>query len=277
MREGTRDEQPMTITPIGRSPVSASFSVSVICLLVSACTFSSSMARDEVLADSSHGRVFLQKVEDGWFRTAHPLSLSPAVLRAVFQGARVTPTSDKAVGEPVFSDEDVEFLSPLVRRALSQADKSQVVGFDVIHGGPAGNETTGGIIYVQGRLVHLTFTHYRAQPVSSAQGGLSRRLVSNPTGLDRRQLGFIPETAERSSRNEQPDVANVPSLASLVIDYDELSGGLPPQPLPVDEPVAVPEPIRENNTELESLREEVRILQRRLSELDRDVQRTQKP
>ncbi len=304
-----------------RFRLSTALLASVMSLLASACslihsgTVLQTKAVDEVLVDGPRGTVLLQKAEDGWFGTAHPLSLSPIALASVFRGVHVKMTmTGKAEEGPVFSDEDIEFLSPLISTALSKATKRQVVGFRVSHVTDAGNEKTGGILYVQGRLLHLTFTHYRAQQERLGQTGTSPRLVPNPVGLNTRQLTFIPETAQRSSRNEQPDVVNTPALASVVIDYEELLTASVLQPTvprphparmdqvpvinrrdqsiqPTGETAAsrdtgVPltgetgtnrEVVREHATDLDALKEEVRSLQRQLSELNSQIQGTKKP
>jgi hypothetical protein len=285
------------------------------CSLIHSGTLLQTKAVDEVLVDGPRGAVFLQKAEDGWFRTAHPLSLNLVVLSSVFQGVHVqTSPTDKAPQERVFSEEDIEFLAPLIRAALTKAAKSQVVGFRVIHGTDAGDEITGGILYVQGRLLHLTLTHYRAQQEGVGQDSASRRLVPNPTGLRTHQVGFIPEAARRSSRNEQPDVTAVTSLASLVLDYETLTVGAVPPPTPIesrpsrpdvmpvsqppvqsihpttgaahiygsqmaplDENRGVQAPVTEKETELETLKEQLRTLQRRLSELDSEMHGSKKP
>jgi hypothetical protein len=284
-------------------------------MFASACAFPRSTGDEAILAESPRGAVFLQRAEDGWFRTVHPLTLNPGVLTAVLRGARVqaAPT-DAATGSRVFSDDDTEFLVPMMQTALSKATRSQVVGFRVVHDTQAGQETTGGILYVQGRLLHLTLTHYRAQGKQSSLDGMPDRIVPNPTGLDTRQLSFVPESARRSSRHEQPDVTAATPLASLVLDYESLITDVdhqsvpgPTRPLRSDkgsviqqilEPIfprsgaavshdahavsgdagrAVQAPVGEKEKELESLKEEVRRLQHRLSEMENDMQRTKKP
>jgi hypothetical protein len=218
--------------------------------------------------------------------------------------------ADKATAVRVFSDEDTEFLSPLMSAALSKATKSQLIGFRVIHGTDAGSETTGGVLYVQGRLLHLTFTHYRAQAGRADLGGKPGPPLPNPMGLDQRQIGFIPETARRSSLNEQPDVMNTLPLAALVIDYQLLSTGSEPQSTPVqphplhpdhtlvtpqraqptipassavisqeaqsEEIRSVKELVMKNATVIDALKEDVRTLQRRLIEIDAEMQKTKR-
>ncbi len=263
--------------------------LAVMCLVISACSLTKTKVVDDVLVASPRGTVFLQSAEDGWFRTAHPLSLSPAFLASVFQGVQVkTAPTERAEGDPVFSNEETKFLSAQMSTALSKAAARQVVGFQVHHERDAGDGTTGGILYVQGRLLHLTFTHYRAQEEQLTQDGASGRIVQNPTGLDTRQLSFIPASARRSSRNEQPDITKTLPLASLVIDYEALPTWSAPSTghasaaqelhgAPARDIGAAQAVGREKETELEVLQEEVRILQRRLSELDLQLQNSKKP
>ena len=105
----------------------------------------------------------LQSVEDSWFKTAHPLFVSPVLLTHMLRGVQVQVLpDDKTTAVRVFSDEDTEFLSPLISTALSKAAKDQLVGFRVSRGTDAESDTTGGVLYVQGRLLHLALTHYRA-------------------------------------------------------------------------------------------------------------------
>jgi hypothetical protein len=267
-------------------------------LVASACAFMQPKVIDEVLVESPRGAVFLQKAEDRWFGTAHPISLSPSIVATVLRGARVQALStDRETGTQVFSEEDTEFLTPLMSTALSKAVKSQVVGFRVSHDSERGKETTSGILYVQGRLLHLTLNHYRAKHEQSGLDDTSGRLIPNPTGLDQRQIAFTPEAARRTSRHEQLDIINSPPLASFVIDYEALSAHLRHQDqAPVIQPQghatlphgvsddlpavhtkeidAVQTPVKGKATDIEALKEEVRMLQRRLTELDAELQRT---
>ena len=284
-------------------------------LAMGACALTNAKVVDHVLVDTPHGTVFLQNAEDGWFKTAHPFDLSSEVLATVFQGVQVQPSAtDTGPGNRVFSDEDSEFLSPLIRAALSKATRRQVVGFRVVHDLAGGLETTGGFLYIQGRLLHLTLTYYRARQDGSGPDVVAPRLHPNPTGLDQQQITFTPESARRSHRHEQPDVIDLPPLASLVLDYEALIEGvaLPPgrvrsRPLRSDkasviQQIAVPmfpvskapvshdrpapsndaswtiqPPVAENGSDLETLKEEVRRLQRRLSDLEGNTKRTKQP
>jgi hypothetical protein len=80
----------------------------------------------------------------------------------------------------------------------------------------------------------------------------------------------------------------MPPLASFVIDYEALPSWSTPstgqaavtQELPVVPAEAIGDAhgtVKENEAELEALKEEVRTLKRRLSELDLQLQNSQKP
>lgn len=289
--------------------------VCVMGVAMGACALTNAKVVDHVLVETPRGAVFLEKAEDGWFRTAHPFDLSSEVLATVFRGVYVQqPLTDPVLGDRVFSDDDTEFLSSVMSTALSKATNHQVVGFRVVHDRDGRHETTGGILYIQGRLLHLTLTYFRARPDRAEPDGRSQKLNPNPMGLDQKQITFSPEAARRSSRHEQPDVTATRPLASLVLDYEALiaEAALPTpsirahpiradkgsvfhqildpafpmeessashekQTLPHDAIQTIQTPSPEKESELEALKEEVRTLQRRLSELERGRQSTEKP
>src|SRR5207249_8656814 len=86
---------------------------------------------------SSRGSVYLEEVPDWSFEAAHPISIDPTTLAQVLSGVRIEErksiyrtTSDmepKAVR--AFSDDEVEFLAPLLATALSKADPEELIGF----------------------------------------------------------------------------------------------------------------------------------------------------
>ncbi|MBX3324928.1 MAG: hypothetical protein U0223_09500 [Nitrospira sp.] len=302
-----------------RSQIVRTLVATVMGLLLTACTFSQAFTRskvpDEVFVDIPRGAVFFQTGEDGWFRTTHPFDLSSELLAAVFRGihVQISPTNPDP-GERAFSDEDTDLLSPLMSIALSKATKSQVVGFRVLHELDGRQETTGGILYIQGRLLHLTLTHYRARHDDSETGVVIHRLNPNPMELNQSQITFTPEAVRRSSRHEQPDVIDCPSLASLVLDYDALIEGMklpkisiqahpihqekaslfqqildsafPANEVPsfhnrsilskdVRRTIQVPSSVKEG--ELKALKEEMRRLQQKLSELEGNAPTPKQP
>jgi hypothetical protein len=285
-----------------------------LCLFVSACA-TSHKAVDTVFADSPGGVVSLQSVEDSWFKTAHPVFMSPVLLTHVLRGVQVQMLPDDTTQVRAFSEKDAEFLSPLLSTALSKAMKGQLVAFHVLRGTDAESETTGGVLYVQGRLLHLALTHYRASIEKGDAGAKLDRQSRNPRGLVPGQISFVPETAKRTSLNEQPDLLNPPPLATLVIDYGLLASGIETsssapeqsQPLYSDSPAvmsqnaspsmqsangevmshepqaaqteemhAVKALVMKQTAELDALKEDMHAMQRRLAELEVEAEKTKK-
>ena len=300
--------------PMKRIRLSGLAIASVVCLFVSACA-TSHKAVDTIFADGPHGAVSLQSVEDSWFKAAHPIFMSPLLLTHVLRGVQVQVLPhDTTTAMRVFSDEDTEFLSPLISTALSKAMNGQLVGFRILRGTDAGSETTGGVLYVQGRLLHLALTHYRASIGRGNSGAQLNRQSRNPRGLEPGRISFVPETARRSSLNEQPDLLNPPPLATLVIDYGMLATGVEissapgqSQPLYSDSPAvisqgappsmqstngavmshetqtaqaeemrAVKALVMKQTAEIDALKEDMHAMQRRLAELEVDTQNMKK-
>ena len=282
------------------------FLASVLCLFISACATSGTV-EDTILADDPRGAVLLQRVDDAWFKTAHPVSVSPLLLTHVLRGVQVQPApDDQTTAVPVFSEEEIAFLSPLMSAALSKATKSQLVAFRVAHDSGPGSEMTGGLLFTRGRLLHLWLTYYRAPSIKPDAGAARDRQTRNPQGMAPRQLRFVPATVQQSSHNQQPDVIDPPPLATLVIDYIMLatvlnlpSEAAPPQPLHGDGPPrnqtdtqsvqpgydrppshgmlpspaneetqALKDVVKEQAIELDALKDDVRALRQRLSEME---------
>lgn len=284
--------------------ISVPFLASTLWLFITACS-TSGIVEDTILADGPRGTVSLQGVEDSWFRTAHPISVSPLLLTHVLRGVQVQPAADdQTTAVQVFSEKEIAFLSPLMSMALSKATKRQLVAFRVTHDSGPGGEMTGGLLFTRGRLLHLWLTHYRANGARNDSDATLDRQARNPRGLTSPQLRFSPETAQQSSRNQQPDVINPPPLATLVIDYMMLATALnlpaeaaPSQPLHRDESPrnhadmpsvrpdhdlptsrAIPpssaeetqtlkDVVKQQAIELDALKEDMRALQQRLSEI----------
>jgi len=107
----------------------------------------------------------------------------------------------------IFSDEDAEFLAPLLANGLSQAKPEHLVGFTVSSSAGSGAEPTAGTLYVQGGSLYLSLSPVRGRKVSA----------------------FIPAVAARIEK--APSFAAVSGGMSVIIEYQLLakhaSGSLP--------------------------------------------------
>ena len=175
------------------------------------------------LAHNAKGSVYLEEVTDWSFEASHPAVIDQLTITKIVKGlysndgmngsSRMSAGGSKPMR--IFSDEDAEFLSPLLAQGLSKAKPEQLVGFRVSSSAGSGSEPTTGSIYVQKESIYLTI----------GKGAI-------PTG-------FTPESAARIE--PAPAYAADGALGAMVmiIDYHALAMA----PMPAAMPIAKATPI----------------------------------
>ena len=194
---------------------------------------------------SARGSVYVKDVADWSFEADHPAMIDQATLLSAVKGvvsddAMKSSTKMPASGSKpmrVFSDEDAEFLAPLLAQGLSQAKPEQIVGFTVSPSAGSGTEPAAGTLYVSRGSLHLTIA---------------------PT-KDRRISGFTPSGIARIERAPAYAAEWTPGTIAMVIDHQALAkaslpGAIPvaaeskplPTPAALPVPVAKPMPAQQN-------------------------------
>ena len=223
------------------------FIFNVAALLLGALTVvgcASTPRADMVLHEGPEGGVYLERIAERHLEAAHPIKLERALIERVLNGVHIgQPKSvmqalfaDHAKPDRVFANEDSAFLAPLISSALSQARADQQVRFRVVHlaspiahpsgggaavgssGMPASGpqrETTSGTLYAHGLTLHVRLDEYRHRTVKPDVISGPNRYYPDTTGLDDREVQFIPETALR------PDSYKADGH-TLAIDYESL-------------------------------------------------------
>ncbi len=181
---------------------------------------------------SQRGAVYLRELPDRSVKATQPLSLEPAIINRVLRGLQVreqprllqTLLSGTPQTIPVFSDDEADFLAPLITIALSKAAPQQQVEFRVLQPSPSGAETTGGTLYASGRFLYVSLTHYRYNPARLSPDSKPGRHLPDPTELGSRQVLFIPEIA-RAPEDYSKSHGSFGRMdhATLAIDYGLLS------------------------------------------------------
>lgn len=202
-----------------------------ISLIVTGCSMFSGEAK---LHKNAKGSVYLKEIADWSFSADHPATIDQMTMLKVVKGV-VTDDVQKMSGNMpasgskpmrVFSDEDAEFLAPLLAQGLSQAKPEQIVGFKVSPSAGSGTEPTAGTLYVHKESIHLT--------IAPSQ--------------NRKAAGFNPSSAARFEKASS-FVALGSGVMTMVIDYQPLAkAGTPgslltagtPKPLPASAAKAAP-------------------------------------
>lgn len=198
--------------------------VIAMCLMMTGCSVFSGGPK---VHKSAKGSVELQEVADWSFEASHPAVIDHMTMIKIVKGViadeAASTTKMPASGTKpmrVFSDEDAEFLAPLLAQGLSQAKPEQIVGFTVSSSAGSGAEPTAGTLYVQGSAIHLTIT----SPL-------------------KKMSGFMPGSAARIEKAPTYASAGASGAISMVIDYQALAKSPVPAPIPMataPKPMAAP-------------------------------------
>lgn len=194
--------------------------------VIFACLVTTGCASMGKIHESARGSVYLEEVPDWSFEAAHPTSIDPITMANVLRGIQIEERksmNQSAMGmEPrvvrAFSDDDVEFLAPLLATALSKAHPEELVGFRLVQPASAGTISTAGTLYAHGSYLYLSLTQYRSNPDSR-----SGRQLSGSGGLTKRVVSFVPEAAQRLNLPRPPGAPVQSNLTTLIIDYASLA------------------------------------------------------
>ncbi len=286
--------------------------VGILSLFVTGCA--TGPQRDLTIQQSARGGVYLERIPTRQFQAAHPVRLAPELIAKTLHGVQIregkgllqsfSAQQNQAVS--VFSQEDIDFLAPVIAEGLNQAAPDQQVSFRIVQAGDivtrdktgAGvgsgtgslqrnqDSTTAGRLFVYGRSLYLTihqFRHYTEPPDTIT---MPNRRLPEPTGLRNRTLLFMPESALRPDSYAPPFAAEG-GLATLVIDYDALAKtpavALPPvpslpEPTPDVAPTATPatapplhEDVQQIKAQMKQKEVEVEELRKELQEIKRQL------
>ena len=189
-----------------------------LALMVTGCSSTSKIAQN------SKGSVYLEEIMDWSFEASHPAVIDQTTLMKIVKGvysaedqngsSRMSAAGSKPMR--VFSDEDAEFLAPLLAQGLSKAKPEQLVVFRVSSSAGSGSEPTAGSIYVQQSAIHFT--------VSKGAGATT----------------FMPESAARAEQAPPYAAGGRAGVTAQVIDYHALAQAPMPPALPIAKTSAAP-------------------------------------
>ena len=230
---------PMAFAPQHPTPLPRKTSIVLIllCLVCAACGTSTSTGK--ILFEDARGTVSLETITDQSIRATHPINLEPALVAQVLKGIEVQDQGDRLVQRlltgpsspvPVFSDEQIQFLAPLLAEGLRQATQDEHIEYRVqtTHEGSmlesSTAETTAGSLYAYGRQLFVTLSQYRNAPTRTNINVRNINYQSvglDYTGLKNRILLFTPSAAQRSDSFDPPP-GGKSTDRFLAIDYDLL-------------------------------------------------------
>lgn len=219
--------------------------LALLCFIFAACGTTGQTGK--ILFDDPRGTVSLQTMSDQSIHANHPIGLEPALLAQLLTGIQI---HDEGLGEhhvkgfqtliegkaaltyPLFSDDQIQFLAPLIAEGLRKATPNESVEYRVVTTREPSNrfqspttETTTGSLYAYGRQLYVILTQYRYNPMltnlSFAEASHRSRDPLDYSGLKHRTLLFTPKAALRA---DSPDLPTMDKQTDrfLAVDYQLL-------------------------------------------------------
>jgi hypothetical protein len=239
---------PMALSPqhlVMKLSRGRSLLVALLCLVATAC--GTTTPTGKILFDGPHGSVSLQTISDRSIHANHPINLEPALLTQLLTGIELHDEGGgryhvkgfqtllggtAALTYPLFSEDQVQFLAPLIAEALRTATVNQSVEFRVVttHEGTnrfqsATTETTAGSLYAYGRQLYVILSQYNYNPMLANLDLMDTAHRSQDpidySGLKYRTLRFTPKAALRADSPDPPTM-DKPTDRFLAVDYQLL-------------------------------------------------------
>ena len=209
----------------------------LLCVVGTACGTTAQTGK--IIFDDPRGTVSLQTISDRSIQASHPINLEPALLAQLLKGIEIQDQehgfqkllAGPSSSVPVFSDDQISFLAPLLAEGLRTAAPDQLVEYRVQTTRKGGNalespttETTAGSLYAYGRQLCVTLSQYRYNQMRvnmSTRDSFGRERTVDYSNLRDRVLLFTPKAAQRSDSFDPP-TREKPTDRFIAVDYELL-------------------------------------------------------
>ena len=210
--------------------------VALLCVATTACSTTAQVGT--TLFEDPRGSVSLRTISTPLLQANHPINLEPAMLAQLLRGLEI---DDGGVGahhvksmqssitgavaiSPLFSEDQVQFLAPLLAEGLRKATLNESVEYRVVTTHEPSNkfqtaltETTAGSLYAYGGRLYVILSQYRFNPTLIR---LSAQQVDY-SSLRYRTLRFIPKAALQADSPDPPTLEKSTDRF-VAIDYQLL-------------------------------------------------------
>ncbi len=228
---------PLSRHPAGKLSHSRLLLLALLCLASTACGITGPTGK--ILFDDPRGTVSLQTMSDQSIQVSHPINLDQTLLAKILRGIEIQDQehgiqkylAGPSSSVPVFSDDQIRFLAPLLAEGLRTAAPDQRIEYRVntTHTGSflesSTTETTAGSFYAYGRMLYVILSQYRYSStrtnLTTAGDMAYRSRPPDSSGLLNRILLFIPSDAQRSDAFDPPE-GGKSTDRFLAIDYQML-------------------------------------------------------
>jgi hypothetical protein len=220
---------------------SRSLLLALLCLVGTAC--STTTPTGKIIFDDPRGTVSLQTMSDRSIQASHPINLDPNLIAQLLRGIEIQEQehglqkliTNPSAPVPVFSDDQIRFLAPLLAEGLRTATPDQRIEYRVnaTHKGYAlessTTETTAGSLYAYGRQLYVILSQYNYNQMRANMNVNDMSYQSRPSDssdLQDHRLLFTPSAAQRPDSFDPP-TGGKSTDRFLAVDYQLLQQALP--------------------------------------------------
>ena len=195
--------------------------LALLCLAGTAC--GTIAPTGKILFDDPRGTVSLQTMSDRSIQANHPINLDPNLLAQLLRGIQIQEQehglqkfiTSPSAPIPVFSDDQIRFLAPLLTEGLHTATPDQRIEYRVnaTHKGSvlesSTTEATAGSLYAYGRQLYVILSQYNYNQMRENMSvndisNQSHRRDEYSSDLHDYILLFTPSVAQRSDSFDPP-------------------------------------------------------------------------
>jgi hypothetical protein len=251
--------------------------LALLCLAGTAC--STTAPTGKILFEDARGSVSLQTISDPLIQASHPINLEPALLAQLLAGLEihergigphrlvVTGFAGQPSTYPLFSEDQIQFLAPLLADGLRTATADQSIEYRVVTTHEGSNrfqspttETTTGSLYGYGGQLYVILSQYRYNPMRTNldMNDITYRSQEplDYSGLRYRTLRFIPKAAL------QADSPNPPTMEKstdrfVAVDYQLLDQAVRAAKTQARSTEALAQEVETLKQELESIKKQL--------------------
>ena len=173
----------------------------LLLLLGSACSAGDPI--DLTIIETNKGGVYLERFSDMSFKASHPVTVGREMMSSILRGLKVDQEPGLFQGfrrvallpEPVFSEEEVRFLAPLLSEGLANAASDQKVMFRLFSASPSrGNQF--GTLHAYGTSLYFTLPSLTLESRYGAGGSAPTKtlIFAIPSSHDARSSQRISST-----------------------------------------------------------------------------------
>ena len=215
---------------------SCSLLLALLCLAGTAC--GTIAPTGKILFDDPRGTVSLQTMSDRSIQANHPINLDPNLLAQLLRGIEIQEQehglqkliSSSSAPVPVFSDDQIRFLAPLLAEGLRTATPDQSIEYRVnpTHKGSAlespTTETSAGSLYAYGRQLYVILSQVNYNQIRANMNVNDMSYQSHQpdsSGFQDYSLLFTPSAAQRSDSFDPP-AGGKSTDRFLAVDYQLL-------------------------------------------------------